>query len=346
MSTHRKEASYGMDYPQNTGSKLDSYLSKNNDNQTLSTGRANTRPRLNSKSLLSSKRRFMSNGGDSTTGLSTDLVNDGIYQYSKNIAFGKIASQNFKDYASKNRRLLQNNQFFKNRNKHLSNFQKYMNSNQHISIKTVTQNTGFDGHKHGVSLDETNPYGGAFNDLQNDEFGRLSKVVKLSYFSIIELLNKTYEADTSSLSTLTIDQNYKISEALAKVSYRSHDKYKDINKIDCTQMLKNTDKELKGIKYKLSTVISSGEYHTNIEANYENKWVEAIKETPIYCKIPCKNEFAPAKITFTYGPDFRNDMIVYVSLTNPMPSNENCIKSAKNPKNVIIQHPERDLKVR
>lgn len=98
-------------------------------------------------------------------------------------------------------------------------------------------------------------------------------------------MNYTFDNNVSSLSTLTMDQNQKIEAEFSKISFQGPDKYKKISQIDCAKLLKNTDKELKGIKYRLSTIISNGDYHNVIDPRYE-KQVEAIKETPIYCKIP------------------------------------------------------------
>ena len=57
-------------------------------------------------------------------------------------------------------------------------------------------------------------------------------------------------------------------------------------------------------RYNLSTVISNGDYHTNIEPRFEKK-IEVIKETPIYCKIICKNEYMPWKIMIMYDSDYK-----------------------------------------
>ena len=58
------------------------------------------------------------------------------------------------------------------------------------------------------------------------------------------------------------------------------------------------------------------------------------------------NEFAPGKIKFSYNSDHYDDLTVYVSLSYPMPSRTNCMKFSRNPKSLLIQHPQKDLKLK
>lgn len=273
-------------------------LGKNNDKRHFSTGREQWENMGdNQKTLLNSRRRYAQKSEVlyKKSLMSNDLKNDGIYQYDSRL------NQNLKTPIKGASRV--NSLLIKNANV----YQKFLHHKQHISIKVQERQSRGTASKQNISMDAryTNAYAEDSYDYPIED-------------SIYQ--NSTLEDNESSLSSLTIDQNSKIEAQITKLSGRHDDRYRHMSKIDCTQMLRNTDKELKGIKYKLSTVISSGEYHNSIDPRYDNKQIEIIKETPIYCKIPCKNEYAPGKITIWYDSDFKNDMLIYTSLSNPMPS--------------------------
>lgn len=88
-------------------------------------------------------------------------------------------------------------------------------------------------------------------------------------------------------------------------------------KVDCSNILRNIEREIKCITYKLSTVIADGEYHNVVHPKYETE-VEIIESTPIYCKIPCSNQYSPVKIFCL--PKAKGDYKCYVSLTAHMPN--------------------------
>ena len=62
--------------------------------------------------------------------------------------------------------------------------------------------------------------------------------------------------------------------------------------MDCTELLKKADREIRVINYKLSTVIASGEYHRLLHPVIDNE-IEVVESTAIYCKIKSKGCHAP-----------------------------------------------------
>ena len=83
------------------------------------------------------------------------------------------------------------------------------------------------------------------------------------------------------ISTLTVSQNQKLSRQFSRMSRRKKMHGEDISEVDCTKMLRHIGRELKGIKYKLSTVISNGDFHIKIDSMVEKR-IEVIPSTPIY----------------------------------------------------------------
>jgi hypothetical protein len=59
----------------------------------------------------------------------------------------------------------------------------------------------------------------------------------------------------------------------------------NLGQIDCKQLLKKTDRDLKCVSYALSNVISNGENHT-VAHNKMPVTIEVIENTPIYVKVP------------------------------------------------------------
>lgn len=89
--------------------------------------------------------------------------------------------------------------------------------------------------------------------------------------------------------------------------------------------------------------MSNGDYHTKIDPSIERR-VEVIQETPIYCKIPCLNEFSPWKITISYEGEDKGDLSIYTSLTNPMPSLLQCKRHYKNVKRFVVSEADNEKK--
>ena len=140
------------------------------------------------------------------------------------------------------------------------------------------------------------------------------------------------------LSSFTIQQNSAISEEIRKLGQIQ--KFKKGTKIErammeqnCSDMLRKTNKEIKNTSYKLSSVVSDGEYHLKVFPNYPEE-LEIIEDTAMYCKIQCNDLLSPAKITFHNYQ--RSDFSVYCSLKTPTPEKGNCDFSFKNPKKVYV----------
>ena len=74
---------------------------------------------------------------------------------------------------------------------------------------------------------------------------------------------------------------------------------KNVSKEVLEKMLRTTKREIRWLSYKLSTVISDGNYHNLIEPDSVTG-VEVIENTFIYCKVPWKYRYCPAKFRISY----------------------------------------------
>ena len=68
--------------------------------------------------------------------------------------------------------------------------------------------------------------------------------------------------------------------------------------------------------------------------------IEAIENTPIYVKLPCKNELSPCKISFTYLS--KGDLKIFMSEHCKMPNEEDCQRSVGKVKKMVIYAAERE----
>ena len=129
-------------------------------------------------------------------------------------------------------------------------------------------------------------------------------------------------AESSSLSEYTKAVNTEMTRTIHKLreieharTHAGHDE--NMMRVDAQKLLRATDRELKCISYKLSTVISDGEYHRLLQQRTENE-IEAIESTPIYCKLFCRGELGPARFRVAYKS--RGDLRVLVSTAHKMPN--------------------------
>ena len=60
---------------------------------------------------------------------------------------------------------------------------------------------------------------------------------------------------------------------------------KNIDKIDCSEIIQNTSKEVKKLIYKVSKIVCSEDDHIVIDRD-EKKEIEIIEKTTIFLKIP------------------------------------------------------------
>lgn len=108
----------------------------------------------------------------------------------------------------------------------------------------------------------------------------------------------------TNLSSFTIYENTMTDEKMRKLASIQNKKTeipgaRKILAQDCGEMLKNANREIKNISYKLSTIISNGDYYVKVMAKYPEE-LEVIEESCMYCKIEAKSLPAPAKFSITY----------------------------------------------
>jgi len=81
----------------------------------------------------------------------------------------------------------------------------------------------------------------------------------------------------TNLSSFTVHENTLISDRIEKLStietkQKERREHQKLMKQDCGKLLTTANKQLKNISYQLSTVISDGEYHLNINPNYSEEF--------------------------------------------------------------------------
>lgn len=114
-----------------------------------------------------------------------------------------------------------------------------------------------------------------------------------------------------------------------------------VNKEIVDTLIKSTQRELKCLSYKLSTVISDGNYHNLIEEGQLTR-IEVIEDTLVYCKIGCKYKYSPMKLRFKY--DKKENLKVYISTTNKMPNQDDCEMTYQRPRTLALWAPGRNKK--
>ena len=104
--------------------------------------------------------------------------------------------------------------------------------------------------------------------------------------------------NNSSLSSFTNSRNLiaSIEFKMFKKASEEREQKDTSEKGTIVALLKNTQKQLKCLSYKLSTVISDGNYHNLLEEGQLTR-IEVIEETLIYCKVGLKFKYSPMIIT-------------------------------------------------
>lgn len=81
--------------------------------------------------------------------------------------------------------------------------------------------------------------------------------------------------------------------------------------------------------FKLSNVVTDGDNHICIEPSNTTS-VEVIENTPVYCRIPSKFLYPPAKIKFKH--ETKTDLKVYISTIYKTPDSKNSDRVYNRPK--------------
>lgn len=114
-----------------------------------------------------------------------------------------------------------------------------------------------------------------------------------------------------------------------------------VNKEIVDTLIKSTQRELKCLSYKLSTVISDGNYHNIIEEGQITR-IEVIEETLVYCKIGCKYKYSPMKLKFKY--DKKENLKMFISTISKMPNQDDCEMMYQRPRTLALWAPGRSKK--
>lgn len=152
---------------------------------------------------------------------------------------------------------------------------------------------------------------------ENDEVSNLSSFTRLRNYigrSDIDRFNKKHN-DT----TLTLDRN------------------KDF----AGNLLQSATREIRCLTYKLSTVVSDGNYHQILEPSTVVN-VEVIEDMMIYCKIPAKFGYSPLKVKINYLT--KNDVKIYISTKYKMPDASNCDQEYVKPRIIRVWAEGREKK--
>ena len=146
----------------------------------------------------------------------------------------------------------------------------------------------------------------------------------------------------SSLSVFTKERNVTISNEISKYKQKFDRDSTSVNDKEIVgDLLDNAKRELRWLSYKLSTVISDGNYHNHLEENLVTR-VEIIEDTLIYCKVFCKHKFSPMTLKMSY--DKRELLKLYVSSSNKMPNASDWDKEYIRPRYLRLWAPGRHKK--
>lgn len=115
----------------------------------------------------------------------------------------------------------------------------------------------------------------------------------------------------------------------------------NIDKEFVGDLLSNAKRELRWLSYKLSTVISDGNYHNLLEENLVTR-VEIIEDTLIYCKVFWKHKYSPMTLKMNYNK--KEQLKLYVSSTSKMPNADDCDKEYIRPRYLRFWAPGRNKK--
>ncbi|CAI2363852.1 unnamed protein product [Moneuplotes crassus] len=136
-------------------------------------------------------------------------------------------------------------------------------------------------------------------------------------------IDKSCNIPASSLSSFTLKYNSSVRNQLEKWMSKRHKvkKYHDIDADEIFQKVKH--------QIAIAQSYSKNQEHLKIDSLVKRR-VDLMPEIPVYCKIPCKDEYSPCKITLTMNEDKEPDIYSFSSLRVPMPSANKCSKSWKN----------------
>lgn len=142
------------------------------------------------------------------------------------------------------------------------------------------------------------------------------------------------------LSSFTNERNMIASDEINRFRQKTvKDEVVDTADKDMVQkLLKKTEKELKCLSYKLSTVVSDGNYHNLIQEGPSTS-IEVIEETYVYCKIGLKYKFSPMKLRLKYNR--KEKLRVYLSTENKMPDHSSCEQEYQKPSVITLWAPAR-----
>lgn len=115
----------------------------------------------------------------------------------------------------------------------------------------------------------------------------------------------------------------------------------DRNKDFAGNLLQSATREIRCLSYKLSTVVSDGNYHQVLEPSTCAN-VEVIENMMIYCKIPAKFGYSPLKVKVNYLT--KNDVKIYMSTRNKMPDAGNCDQEYIKPRIIRVWAEGREKK--
>lgn len=100
--------------------------------------------------------------------------------------------------------------------------------------------------------------------------------------------------------------------------------------VDCKDLLRAADKDIKVINYKLQSVIVSGDNCKMISPQMKYL-VELVEETPLYYKVPTNGQNYSMVFFISYlGDSPSRDVKVYISTDHSNPQKHNASKSFSN----------------
>ncbi|CAI2384502.1 unnamed protein product [Moneuplotes crassus] len=214
-----------------------------------------------------------------------------------------------------------------------------------LNVKTVDNESSISlnqGFKHQMFEEKRtrnhpyNPYPDGSIDPRT--YSPLIKGIKSGYKNDSFINSYSHYRDrnnNSSLSSFTDSRNKIASLEFQKFRKVSEEKkQKDTSeKGTINNLIKSTQKQLKCLSYKLSTVISDGNYHNLLEEGQQTR-IEVIEDTLIYCKVGLKYKYSPMTIRFKYNT--KENLRVFYSTLNKMPHELDYEHQYHKPKKICI----------
>ena len=89
---------------------------------------------------------------------------------------------------------------------------------------------------------------------------------------------------------------------------------------------------IKSLKYQINSIVSNKSCHIELSQGSGIE-IEVLEQTQIYVKVFCRKQAAPAKFLLEYAKSTKEDLKIWASFTNPMPSNfDHSYKYSKAPR--------------